>query len=275
MRPLPIRRRNPPNTQPASGCPLPAAGLLPAVAGRRLSACERRAKPGRRAICRFRGSIFLRFSSRNRPRRPLRDVKQPTAMAATIRRRSRTAPTPARASIRPTISRKRLRAASASRRGSRLDREHSASAGRRSDSYRRRFGKRVRISAGLPDTGPPRYREEANGARDERYGFYERRRSSASLGGAEVKAQRPVAAGRGNGKVVTVKPGETLYSLAIRHGVTVDMIVRANGLTSRHLRQAGHRSSDPAGRTGEVRPGARRNAQGASCGVRGRASATR
>ncbi len=78
--------------------------------------------------------------------------------------------------------------------------------------------------------GPPRYREEERRG-DERYGFYERQRSSASLGGAD-RPNDPVSSGRGNGKVVTVKPGETLYALAIRHGVTVDMIARANGLSS-------------------------------------------
>ncbi len=35
------------------------------------------------------------------------------------------------------------------------------------------------------------------------------------------------------GKVVTVQRGDTLFSIAIRNGVTVDMIVRANGLSSR------------------------------------------
>ncbi len=48
-----------------------------------------------------------------------------------------------------------------------------------------------------------------------------------------------VAGDRGNGTVVTVKPGDTLYSLAIRHGVTVDMIVRANGLSSRYYVKPG------------------------------------
>ncbi len=43
----------------------------------------------------------------------------------------------------------------------------------------------------------------------------------------------------GDGKVVKVAPGDTLYSLAIRHGVTVDMIVRANGLTNRYFVKPG------------------------------------
>jgi murein DD-endopeptidase MepM/ murein hydrolase activator NlpD len=85
----------------------------------------------------------------------------------------------------------------------------------------------------------PRYREEER--RDaERYGFYGRQRSSASLGGTEIKRPSdPVASDRGNGKVVTVQPGDTLYSLAIRHGVTIDMIARANGLTNHYAVKPG------------------------------------
>ncbi len=48
--------------------------------------------------------------------------------------------------------------------------------------------------------------------------------------------QDPSRAGRGEGKVVTVAPGETLYTLARRYGVTVDMIARANGLTTVYVR---------------------------------------
>jgi murein DD-endopeptidase MepM/ murein hydrolase activator NlpD len=78
----------------------------------------------------------------------------------------------------------------------------------------------------------PRYREGER--RDyERYGFYGRQRSSASLGGTEIKRPNDtVASDRGEGKTVTVQPGDTLYSLAVRHGVTIDMIARANGLTN-------------------------------------------
>jgi murein DD-endopeptidase MepM/ murein hydrolase activator NlpD len=62
-------------------------------------------------------------------------------------------------------------------------------------------------------------------------------RSSSQAFGPDVKRPSdPVAAERGEGKVVTVAPGDTLYSLAIRHGVTVDMIVRANGLSSRYVK---------------------------------------
>jgi murein DD-endopeptidase MepM/ murein hydrolase activator NlpD len=73
---------------------------------------------------------------------------------------------------------------------------------------------------------PPRYRDEPpppprNYDRaPERYGSY----------------GRP---DRGNGKVVTVQPGESLYSLAIRHGVTVEMIVRANNLSNRYYVKPG------------------------------------
>jgi murein DD-endopeptidase MepM/ murein hydrolase activator NlpD len=41
---------------------------------------------------------------------------------------------------------------------------------------------------------------------------------------------------QGGGTVVTVAPGETLYTLAIRHGVTVDMIARANGLNGNSIK---------------------------------------
>lgn len=51
-----------------------------------------------------------------------------------------------------------------------------------------------------------------------------------------ARSSDPVAADRGNGKVVTVQPGETLYTLAIRYGVTVDMIAQANGLSGRAVR---------------------------------------
>jgi murein DD-endopeptidase MepM/ murein hydrolase activator NlpD len=46
----------------------------------------------------------------------------------------------------------------------------------------------------------------------------------------------PVASNRGDSQVVRVAPGDTLYSLARRYGVTVDMIARANGLSSIHVR---------------------------------------
>jgi murein DD-endopeptidase MepM/ murein hydrolase activator NlpD len=85
----------------------------------------------------------------------------------------------------------------------------------------------------------PRYREEER--RDyERYGFYGRQRSSAALDSTEFKRPNDtVASERGEGKTVTVRPGDTLYSLAIKHGVTVDMIARANGLSSRYYVKPG------------------------------------
>jgi murein DD-endopeptidase MepM/ murein hydrolase activator NlpD len=56
-------------------------------------------------------------------------------------------------------------------------------------------------------------------------------RAGSGVNGTEIKSPNStVASERGIGKTVTVKPGDTLYSLAIRHGVTVDMIARANGL---------------------------------------------
>ncbi|MBJ7533515.1 peptidoglycan DD-metalloendopeptidase family protein [Rhodomicrobium vannielii ATCC 17100] len=83
-------------------------------------------------------------------------------------------------------------------------------------------------------SAPPAY----PGERD----FYERRREGAVTpklaprngagvdGTGIMSPNATVASERGIGKTVTVKPGDTLYSLAIRHGVTVDMIARANGL---------------------------------------------
>ncbi len=46
-------------------------------------------------------------------------------------------------------------------------------------------------------------------------------------------ASRP---GRAEGETVAVAPGDTVYTLARRYGVTVDMIARANGLTTVYVR---------------------------------------
>jgi murein DD-endopeptidase MepM/ murein hydrolase activator NlpD len=46
----------------------------------------------------------------------------------------------------------------------------------------------------------------------------------------------PVASDRGAGKVVTVAPGETLYTLAVRYNVSVKEIINANGLQGQRLR---------------------------------------
>jgi murein DD-endopeptidase MepM/ murein hydrolase activator NlpD len=57
--------------------------------------------------------------------------------------------------------------------------------------------------------------------------------NGAPDGGAE---QRRPWSGRTDGEMVEVARGDTVYTLARRYGVTVDMIARANGLTSVYLR---------------------------------------
>lgn len=110
---------------------------------------------------------------------------------------------------------------------------------------------RVYEPAPSPRVYEPAPRRDYRGDEERREDRYERRREYEREGEQESYASKhaaqafgpdikrpsdPVAADRGEGKVVTVAPGDTLYSLAIRHGVTVDMIVRANGLSSRYVK---------------------------------------
>jgi murein DD-endopeptidase MepM/ murein hydrolase activator NlpD len=53
---------------------------------------------------------------------------------------------------------------------------------------------------------------------------------------SERPAYGPEDGERRGGRTVIVAPGETLYTLARRWGVTVDMIARANGLTTPYVR---------------------------------------
>ena len=54
--------------------------------------------------------------------------------------------------------------------------------------------------------------------------------------GQEGDASQRPGGGRTDGAMETVAPGDTLYSLARRYGVTVDMIARANGLSTVYVR---------------------------------------
>ncbi len=52
----------------------------------------------------------------------------------------------------------------------------------------------------------------------------------------DAPASRRPWSGRTDGEMVAVAPGDTLYTLARRYGVTVDMIARANGLSTVYVR---------------------------------------
>jgi murein DD-endopeptidase MepM/ murein hydrolase activator NlpD len=68
-------------------------------------------------------------------------------------------------------------------------------------------------------------------------GAYHRGPADGPGGNAEI--ERPFYSrgrDRGEGRVVIVTPDDTLYSLARRYGVTVDMIARANRLSSQYVR---------------------------------------
>lgn len=53
-------------------------------------------------------------------------------------------------------------------------------------------------------------------------------------------AQRPASPAGGEREVVVVRDGDTLYSIAQKHGVTVDMIYATNGLRNDHLTPGQH-----------------------------------
>lgn len=53
-------------------------------------------------------------------------------------------------------------------------------------------------------------------------------------------AQRPASLDSTEREVVVVREGDTLYSLAQRHGVTVDMIYATNGLRNDYLTPGQH-----------------------------------
>ncbi len=84
---------------------------------------------------------------------------------------------------------------------------------------------------------PHHWRNEGYGRAPEREAYYEPRKDIAAPSSTEIKRPTdPVASDRGECKTVTVQRGDTLYSLARRYGVTVDMIMRANALSSFHVR---------------------------------------
>lgn len=68
----------------------------------------------------------------------------------------------------------------------------------------------------------------------------------ASRGVAPVASNQPYGAGG----AIEVRPGDTLYALSRRHGVSVNELMRANGLTSSNL-QPGQRLVLPSGVGGE------------------------
>ena len=69
-----------------------------------------------------------------------------------------------------------------------------------------------------------------------------RYREEPPYGGEPARADRDIYPPqrswreRGEGETVRVQPGDTLYSIARRYGVTVDMIARANGLSTVYVR---------------------------------------
>lgn len=73
--------------------------------------------------------------------------------------------------------------------------------------------------------------------------------SSPSYGGSRDVAPAAQYESAGSGDVIEVRPGDTLYALSRRHGVSVDDLMRANGLTSSNLRP-GQRLALPSGASG-------------------------
>ncbi len=65
--------------------------------------------------------------------------------------------------------------------------------------------------------------------------YYPDARPGYGRGPEPGAASRPWS-GRTDGEMVAVAPGDTLYTLARRYGVTVDMVARANGLTTVYVR---------------------------------------
>jgi len=75
--------------------------------------------------------------------------------------------------------------------------------------------------------------------------------------------QQGAAPGRGAGTWHVVRPGETLWRIARRYGVTVEEIARANGIPDPSRVRAGRRLFIPGGRPGPASP-PRRKAEGGS-----------
>lgn len=65
-------------------------------------------------------------------------------------------------------------------------------------------------------------------------------------GGSSYVPPAAQSATAGSGDVIEVRPGDTLYGLSRRHGVSLDDLMRVNGLTSSNL-QPGQRLTLPSG----------------------------
>ncbi len=86
--------------------------------------------------------------------------------------------------------------------------------------------------------GPYGYQQQSQNQQDGRYNrepqgyaYYGRdQRNTASVDSRRTRQAGPAVAEAPRGKVVTLAPGETILSLAKRHGVTVAAIARANHL---------------------------------------------
>jgi LysM repeat protein len=97
---------------------------------------------------------------------------------------------------------------------------------------------------------------QANGIRDARFIWVGQRLRIPRSGAVVGAAQSQRAAFTPGQRVHVVAQGETLFSIAMRYGVTVDSIVRANGLqTASHI-ITGQRLVIPAGGNGAASPSA-------------------
>ena len=87
-----------------------------------------------------------------------------------------------------------------------------------------------------PPSYPPRDESRVYEPRPER-SFTGGERSAYGRGPEDggFEHRRPWS-GRTDGEMIAVAPGDTLYTLARRYGVTVDTIARANGLSAGHVR---------------------------------------
>jgi murein DD-endopeptidase MepM/ murein hydrolase activator NlpD len=80
------------------------------------------------------------------------------------------------------------------------------------------------------------YEQPVPGYRDQPPYGGERAPGYGARADRDVYPPQPAWRGRGEGEVVRVQPGDTLYSIARRFGVTVDMIARANNLSTVYVR---------------------------------------
>ncbi len=78
---------------------------------------------------------------------------------------------------------------------------------------------------------------------------------STATKGSTGKASNQAGKGAGKGTKVTVRPGDTLSHLAVRHDVSVAAIVQANGLDNPRMIHAGQVLTIPGGTTQAASPG--------------------